>query len=97
MPVDSNRYYLSERGGTIRRGVRQDWTPGNVVRVGFLQLRIIGFEAVKDSMPDIYTMSNIAGDRFYEFIPHNGVIRIDKAEAVANMQSKNFVTSAPDN
>jgi hypothetical protein len=32
---------------------KQDWTPGSIVSVGFLRLRVLGFEAVKDSMPDM--------------------------------------------
>jgi hypothetical protein len=95
VPVESNRYYLDQRNGRVKRGKRQDWTPGNVVRVGFMQLRILGYQAVKDYLPDIYTLSNLAGDKYYEFVPHNGVIRIEKSEAFENMRAKNFVTSLP--
>jgi len=68
---------------------RQDWTPGNVVKVGFLQLRILGYQAIYDGMPDVYTLSNIDGNKFYEFIPHNGLSRIDRAQALEN--EKTFV------
>jgi hypothetical protein len=55
---------------------KQDWTPGSIVSVGFLKLRVLGFKAVKDSMPDIYTLESMDGRKLYEFIPHNGLTRI---------------------
>lgn len=55
---------------------KQDWTPGNTVRVGFLTLRVLSIEAVHDWMPDIYTLESLDGSRTYEFIPHNGLNRI---------------------
>lgn len=36
---------------------RQNWLVGSVVKVGFLTLRVLGAEAVKDGLPDIYTLS----------------------------------------
>ncbi len=55
---------------------KQDWTPGNEVKVGFMRLRVISVEAIKDSMPDIYTLESLDGTKRYEFIPHNGLSRI---------------------
>ena len=55
---------------------RQDWTPGKVVKVGFLQLRVLSYRAEFDGLPDIYTMESINGTRRYEFIPHNGLTRL---------------------
>lgn len=52
------------------------WQVGNVVKVGFLKLRVVSVKAVKDSLPDIYTLTNLDGTRTYEFIPHNGLTRI---------------------
>ena len=55
---------------------KQDWSKGSVVKVGFMELRITGIRAVRDAMPDIYDMESLDGSRRYEFIPHNGLIRV---------------------
>ena len=55
---------------------RQDWSPGKIVKVGFLQLRVIGFEAIYDGLPDIYTLESIKGNRRYTFTPYNGLERV---------------------
>lgn len=55
---------------------KQDWTIGNVVRVGFLTLRVIAVRAEYDYMPDIYTLESLDSTKQYEFIPHNGLNRI---------------------
>jgi hypothetical protein len=55
---------------------RQNWTVGATVKVGFLTLRVVAVEAVKDGWPDIYTMESVDGRRAYQFIPHNGLTRI---------------------
>ena len=52
---------------------KQDWSVGNVVKVGFLKLRVLSARAVKDGLPDIYTLESMDGSRRYEFIPHNGL------------------------
>jgi hypothetical protein len=54
---------------------RQDWTPGHTVKVGFMSLRVLSVEAVKDGLPDIYTLESLDGTKRYEFIPHNGLTR----------------------
>ncbi len=58
------------------RHSKQNWTIGNVVKVGFLQLRVLGVKAVKDGLPDIYTLESLDGQKRYEFIPHNGLARV---------------------
>lgn len=55
---------------------KQDWRVGATVKVGFLQLRVLGVVAVKDGLPDIYTLESLDGKRRYEFIPHHGLTRI---------------------
>lgn len=55
---------------------RQNWSAGSVVKVGFLTLRVLGVEAVKDGLPDIYTLESLDGAKRYEFIPHNGLSRV---------------------
>lgn len=49
---------------------RKDWSVGATVKVGFLQLRVVGFRAVFDGMPDIYDLESLDGSKQYEFIPH---------------------------
>ncbi len=55
---------------------KQDWTPGATVKVGFMTLRVVSVRAVKDYLPDIYTLESLDGTKKYEFIPHNGLSRI---------------------
>ena len=55
---------------------KQDWSIGKVVKVGFLNLRILACTPVKDGMPDIYLMESADGTRKYQFIPHHGLERI---------------------
>ena len=55
---------------------KQDWSIGSVVKVGFMQLRVLGVEAINDFLPDIYTLESLDGGRQFEFIPHNGLNRI---------------------
>ena len=52
---------------------KQDWSVGNVVKVGFMTLKVLGIKAVKDGLPDIYIMENPKNGKKYEFIPHNGL------------------------
>lgn len=70
------------------RNTRQNWTVGEVVKVGFMKLRVLSVEAVKDGLPDIYTLESVNATpdgqrgqaqfsrRLYQFIPHNGLTRI---------------------
>jgi hypothetical protein len=58
------------------RNSKQDWSRGSIVNVGFLKLRVLGFEAIKDGLPDIYTLESLDGRKLYEFVPHNGLTRI---------------------
>ena len=55
---------------------KQDWSVGAIVKVGFLQLRVLKMDAIYDYLPDIYTLESLDGRRTYEFIPHNGLSRI---------------------
>jgi len=59
-----------------KRRTKQDWGIGKVVRVGFLQLRVLKIDAIVDGLPDIYTMESLNHERQYEFVPHNGLTRI---------------------
>ena len=55
---------------------KQNWERGEIVRVGFMTLKVINVRAVKDGLPDIYTLSTIDNSKKYEFIPHCGLTRI---------------------
>lgn len=54
---------------------KQDWSIGSIVKVGFMKLEVVAVEAIKDGMPDIYTLKSSNG-KLYEFIPHNGLTAI---------------------
>lgn len=58
------------------RNSKQDWTVGSTVKVGFLSLVVESVRAVKDGLPDIYTLRSANG-KLYEFIPHHGLSRIE--------------------
>ena len=56
---------------------KQNWQVGNVVKVGFLSLRVVDAKAEYDGLPDIYTLESIDGSKRYEFIPHKGLTRVE--------------------
>lgn len=61
---------------------RQDWNVGEVVRVGFLRLRVLAKVATPGNfLPDQYALTSADGSRFYRFIPHNGLTRVDTLAA----------------
>jgi hypothetical protein len=73
---------------TVRK-TQQDWSIGSVVQAGFMQVRILGCRAEYDGMPDIYTVENLQGTKFYELIPHRGIHPISKAQADSNIKLQN--------
>lgn len=64
------------------RNTKQDWSIGAVVKVGFLRLRVISAHAVKDGLPDIYTLTSLDGRVSYEFVPHSGLTRLIRVDTV---------------
>ena len=45
-----------------------------MVKVGFLSLRVLAKQATPgDYKPDAYVLTNKAADKFYRFVPHNGI------------------------
>lgn len=64
---------------------KQLWEVGEAVKVGFLKLIVKAKVATPgDYMPDAYVLTNIKGDAFYRFVPHNGLQRCySLAEAMA--------------
>ena len=55
---------------------KQNWEPGQIVKVGFMSLRVLSVRAEKDFLSDIYTLESIDGAKRYEFIPHKGLTRV---------------------
>ena len=62
------------------RNSKQTWQQGEVVRVGFLRLRVLDMLAVKDYLPDLYLLESLDGTKRYRFIPHYGVKRLTTGE-----------------
>ena len=63
---------------------RQDWTPGQTVKVGFMHLIVKACIAnIGDGQPDSYILTNAAGTALFRFVPHNGCEKITVGEARA--------------
>ncbi|WP_234382784.1 hypothetical protein [Variovorax sp. PMC12] len=61
---------------------KQDWSVGATVKVGFLSLTVIAkVPTPGDFRPDAYVLANAAKGTFYEFVPHNGLTKIEAYEA----------------
>ena len=57
---------------------KQDWTTGSIVRIGFMTLTVIALIPTPgDYAPDAYILT--ANNKFYKFVPHHGLTRIDDA------------------
>ena len=59
------------------RSKNKNWEIGSTVKIGFMTLVVVGVAAVYDGMPDIYSLTSIDGTKKYEFIPHNGLTRVN--------------------
>lgn len=52
----------------------QVWVVGEMVKVGFMRLRVMATQATPgDYKPDAYVLANAKADKFYRFVPHNGL------------------------
>lgn len=56
---------------------KQNWQVGKTVKIGFMTLKVTGVRAVRDGLPDIYSLVSLDGTKEYEFTPHNGLVRIN--------------------
>lgn len=67
------------------KNTKQVWEVGEAVKVGFLTLIVKAkVKTPGDYLPDAYALANIRGDRFYRFVPHNGLTACGNlAEAMA--------------
>ena len=53
---------------------KQVWAVGEMVKVGFMSLRVMAAQATPgDYKPDAYILANAKADKFYRFVPHNGL------------------------
>jgi hypothetical protein len=53
---------------------KQVWAVGQMVKVGFMSLRVMATQATPgDYKPDAYILANAKADKFYRFVPHNGL------------------------
>jgi hypothetical protein len=60
------------------RKSNQVWEVGEVVKVGFLSLRVTAkVPTPGDYMPDAYLLTDKTGAKSYRFVPHNGLERIN--------------------
>lgn len=66
-----------QRGITGQGTYHQDWTPGQIVKVGFMKLMVLsGPHPNEDSyLPNFYVLAGNKGAT-YRFTPHNGCERI---------------------
>lgn len=77
MIKSNTAYYSKGTNGGYKEKTRQNWEIGQVVNVGFMKgLTVVKVEAIKDGLPDIYTLTSSKGVS-YEFTPHNGLARIN--------------------
>lgn len=62
---------------------KQKWEIGQTVKVGFMALKVEAkVPTPGDWLPDAYALSS--NDKFYRFVPHNGLTRCDNLiEAMA--------------
>ena len=70
---------LSNRGNEMISNSKQAWEVGEVVKVGFLTLRVERKEPTPgDYLPDAYILIGLGekSDRRYRFVPHNGLERL---------------------
>lgn len=53
---------------------KQIWAVGEMVKVGFMFLRVMATQATPgDFKPDAYILANAKANKFYRFVPHNGI------------------------
>ena len=56
---------------------KQVWEVGEMVKVGFLTLRVTAKEPTpNDYMPDAYLLTDKTRTKNYRFVPHNGLERL---------------------
>lgn len=60
------------------QNTRQNWQPGQTVKIGFLSLTVIRCTPTPgDYLPDYYTLKNPKTNALYKFTPHHGLEKIE--------------------
>ena len=66
------------------RNSSQVWMEGEMVKVGFLTLKVLKrVPTPGDYMPDAYVLGSAKGG-IYRFVPHNGLTKHDSLESAIN-------------
>jgi hypothetical protein len=66
--------------GTMIKTTKQIWEVGEIVKVGFLKLRVLAkIPTPGDYMPDAYALGSVTGS-IYRFVPHFGLSRCASLE-----------------
>jgi hypothetical protein len=69
---------------------QQNWTPGSVVKVGFMSLMVqAAIETPKNYAPDAYLLSSSKGQN-YLFVPHKGIEKYDGDTSIEAIQTYLF-------
>lgn len=65
----------------LNHWTRQKWTPGEMVKVGFMNLKVLNcIPTPGDYKPDIYHLINPKTMKEYFFTPHHGLERKEEAK-----------------
>jgi hypothetical protein len=69
---------LAPRRVRGQRMMKQEWTSGTIVKVGFLTLRAVRKLTTREGPFDPYPweLESIDGTRVYHFTPHHGLKRV---------------------
>lgn len=61
---------------------KQDWRIGQVVNIGFVKGLVVKEKVATpgDYLPDLYVLWAPASNRWYSFVPHNGLSRHESAD-----------------
>jgi hypothetical protein len=61
---------------------KQNWALGQIVNVGFLKGLVVKEKIATpgDYRPDMFVLWQPATNRFYSFVPHNGIARHSSIE-----------------
>lgn len=67
---------------TYRTKARQNWNIGQIVNIGFVKGLVVKEKIATpgDYRPDLYVLWQPSSNRFYRFVPHNGITRCASIE-----------------
>ncbi len=66
--------------------IKQNWEIGQIVKVGFVNGLVVKEKIATpgDYKPDLYVLWAPSSNRWYSFVPHNGLTRCYSAEEARN-------------